>query len=473
MTDEQQLLLQRVHKLSDLELAALLSLVAHEHCLISTVPSAVGELAEELRLIATKTFNLTSAIVSCHAHTTLDDFATALMVVPSPGPATSPSSVSPGTNAPPRSVSPYQPRNNSNNNSRHEIHLAPSTSSPGYFSTLRPGGSSGLIPSSPSQQQQQQQQQQNHPHQPQIANVILAKDLDRAPRAVQIQALELLRTRRIFTRTSVQAAPKQFLFVAVLGAASGGQARVTPHLNDFFYIAHWHDAEADGFEHLDEEWGAARQVTGGGGYTIDDVADDGGDDDADAASTDSSQSVVKRGSALLTPTPDSNAADGWRLSSPIAGSVGVSKLSNNGSSPKQQQQQTSSPLFTDSDIAFLAQLGQQVHVDIDVTRYQLNIISFLRMHRAVAGGVSPTATKHFTQLMQHLAPLHGLDYATPSLVALAAKKVYLHRMRMVDDPEKERSMQWGSERAAVETLLAGIGPEDVIEDVLDMVAMPN
>ncbi len=69
---------------------------------------------------------------------------------------------------------------------------------------------------------------------------------------MQIQALELLRTRRIFTRTSVQAAPKQFLLVAVVAAESGGEARVTAHLNDFFHMAHWHDPD-DGFANLDEE----------------------------------------------------------------------------------------------------------------------------------------------------------------------------------------------------------------------------
>lgn len=86
---------------------------------------------------------------------------------------------------------------------------------------------------------------------PQIANCVLAKNLDRAPRTVQIQALELLRTRRIFTRTSVQTAPKQFVFVPVLEAESGGEAHVTAHLNDFFSIAHWHDPE-DGFVNLEE-----------------------------------------------------------------------------------------------------------------------------------------------------------------------------------------------------------------------------
>jgi len=111
-------------------------------------------------------------------------------------------------------------------------------------------------------------------------------------------------------------------------------------------------------------------------------------------------------------------------------------------------------------------------VDVDVSRYQMNIVSFLRTHRAVGGGITPTATKHFEQLMRSLAPLHGFDYVTPSLVGMAARKIYLHRIRIVR-PEKERSMQWGSELEAIEAVLDGMGAEDVIEDVLGMVAVPR
>lgn len=64
-----------------------------------------------------------------------------------------------------------------------------------------------------------------------------------------------------------------------------------------------------------------------------------------------------------------------------------------------------------------------------------------------------------------LAPLHGLAYATPSLIGLAARKIYLHRIHIVQ-PENERSMQWGSDLDAISALLEGIGAEDVIEDVL-------
>lgn len=119
----------------------------------------------------------------------------------------------------------------------------------------------------------------------------------------------------------------------------------------------------------------------------------------------------------------------------------------------------------------LAKLSQQVEIDVDVIRYQMNIVSFLRMHRAVADGISPAATKDFEKLARCLAPLHNVNFVTPALVGLAARKVYLHRIR-ITPPEKERSMQWGSKLDAVEAVLEGVGPEEVIEDVLAMVTAP-
>ena len=101
----------------------------------------------------------------------------------------------------------------------------------------------------------------------------------------------------------------------------------------------------------------------------------------------------------------------------------------------------------------------------------MDIVSFLRMHRAVARGITPAATKHLDKLMRCLAPLHRLDYVTPSLVALAARKVYLHRIR-ITAPERERSMQWGSRLDAVRALLDGVGPEHVLDEVLAMVPPP-
>jgi hypothetical protein len=82
-----------------------------------------------------------------------------------------------------------------------------------------------------------------------IANVIIAKNLDEAPMQVQIQALELMRTKRIFTHTSVQSAPKRFLFIALVAGGEG--PRLTKHLNDYMFISHFHDPE-DGFPNLED-----------------------------------------------------------------------------------------------------------------------------------------------------------------------------------------------------------------------------
>jgi MoxR-like ATPase len=113
----------------------------------------------------------------------------------------------------------------------------------------------------------------------------------------------------------------------------------------------------------------------------------------------------------------------------------------------------------------LTELSRLTTVSVEVKQYEQNIISFLRLHRAVAGGISAPATKHFDKLARCLAPLHDLTYATPSLVALSARKIYAHRIQIVK-PEKERSMQWGSDLDTVASLLEGVGAEDVIEDVL-------
>jgi hypothetical protein len=49
MADET--LLDKVHNLSDLELAALICLIAQEHCIIDTEPDALDDLVQELELV--------------------------------------------------------------------------------------------------------------------------------------------------------------------------------------------------------------------------------------------------------------------------------------------------------------------------------------------------------------------------------------------------------------------------------------
>ncbi|KAI1104899.1 hypothetical protein F4804DRAFT_169913 [Jackrogersella minutella] len=424
MADED--LLRRIHGLDDLDLAALLCLISREHCIVSTEPAELDDLVEELRLVASQTFHLSSAVVDCTPYTTLDDLAAAIQLhPPTPKPQPQPQLHPPTPRTP--SVSPLRRRG----------------TDASYYRGNSSHGNTATV-STPSNRYSNTTEGKSTP--PQIANVILAKNLDRAPKDVQIQCLELLRTRRILTRTSVQTAPKQFLFVAVL--ESGGAARMVSHLNDLFYVSHWHDPE-DGFAHLDEEepdeygdWGGNRGGKGG-----------------EPDSEDSTSSVVRRNVAESPRTPraqkGANRADDRSIYS-------------------YDRRAPPLPSLAESDITSLALLARQVTLDVEVLRYQMNIVSFLRMHRAVApggGGVTPQATRHFEQLSKCLAALHGLDFVTPSLVALAAKKVYPHRVRVVS-PENERSMQWGSELAAVEALLDGVDAEYVIEDVLGMVEAP-
>ncbi|KAG6357242.1 hypothetical protein INS49_015120 [Diaporthe citri] len=409
------LVLAKVHALSDVELACLLSLISNEHCIVSTPADCLHDLVTELQLITDRTFGLKSAVVDCTPNTTLDDFASSLLLQPH---ASSPTTT--------RSLSHYLSR------TPHDSYFPA-----GHVSFANSSGRLGqpaIAPLTP---------QTPGPSHSQIANIILAKNLDKAPKAVQIQALELLRTKRIFTRTSVQTAPKIFMLVAVLGADSGGEARVTQHLNDFFYVAHWVDPDEEGFAHLDGDDASSISYT-----------DDGrGDDQASIAST---ASVVKRRSRgstndiLLRNSPK-----------PLAMPPSTTAATAN----------NKPPAFPAADISHIRQLSLRTAIDIDVLRYQMNIISFLRMHRAVAGGITPQATRHLDQLIRTLAPLHGLEFGTPALVGVAARKVYLHRIKMVE-PAKERSMQWGSELGAIERLLEGWGPEDVVEEVLAVVTAP-
>jgi hypothetical protein len=60
---------------------------------------------------------------------------------------------------------------------------------------------------------------------------------------------------------------------------------------------------------------------------------------------------------------------------------------------------------------------------------------------------------------------------TPSLVAIAAKKIYRHRIKLAS-PEQERSMQYGSDIEAVREILEGLTTEVVIDTVLETVECP-
>lgn len=70
-----------------------------------------------------------------------------------------------------------------------------------------------------------------------------------------------------------------------------------------------------------------------------------------------------------------------------------------------------------------------------------------------------------TFVSRFLAPLHGIDYLTPSIVALAARKLFRHRL-VVATPDDDRSLQYGSDLTTVSHVLADVTPESILDGVL-------
>lgn len=80
MTDVADALPKKIQKLSDVELAILLCLIANEHCIIRADPNQQGRLALELGLVCSNTFGLRHTILECSEHTTLDGFTNGMLI---------------------------------------------------------------------------------------------------------------------------------------------------------------------------------------------------------------------------------------------------------------------------------------------------------------------------------------------------------------------------------------------------------
>ena len=52
------------------------------------------------------------------------------------------------------------------------------------------------------------------------------------------------------------------------------------------------------------------------------------------------------------------------------------------------------------DVGAMKNLVKEVSMTAEMKSYLQNVVVFLRMHRAVGGGVSPVATRHFDLLVR-------------------------------------------------------------------------
>jgi hypothetical protein len=322
---------EKIQQLNDLELAILVSLVAEEHCVFSTDVLSTLELRNELHAVCAHTFGLKTTSITCNPRTCVDDLNKALLVEYHDDPDEA--------------------------QGLHET--GPTAALRADFSRL------GRSSPSPSNEWQ-------------IANVVIAADLDLADTSVQVQVLELLRTRRVFTRTAMHTAPKDFLFIGIMSRTG---SRLTHHLNDIFCMSHFHASE-DGLPYRD---------------------------------------------GILDKLVD--------------------------------------PTLPNADIVALREQARNARMTGEVASYLHNIVLFMRTSRYITGGVTATATKQLRTLSSALAPLHGLNYVPPSLVVLAARKVYPHRLVLATSTT-EKSLQWGSDPSAVALILENITVQGAIEDVL-------
>ncbi|KAJ5527442.1 hypothetical protein N7513_011601 [Penicillium frequentans] len=349
-------------QLSDLEVALFLCLAAQEHCLIETTGDSVHDLGKELALICSSTFDLSYSILDCGSGTSIEDIHNELLTADARKTLARPS---------------Y---------SRARTEASSNLSS--YLGGHR-DRSKSPIPSMVA-------------NEPNVVNVVIAKEFNLTSEDFQVQVLQLMRTRQLVTEIGILNAPLEFLFVPLVARDSAElHPPLKAHLRDQLFISHFHDPD-DGFVYLEEDdWLSDAQL--------------------------SASSVIH------TPKP---------LQKPNAK---VNRMV----------------------IEKFREASNSVTISAEVVRYIQDIVVFLRLSRAVAGGVSARANSQFSQLGRFLTPLHGIDYLTPSIVALAARKVFRHRI-VVASPGDDRSLQYGSNLAAVSRVLVDVTPDSILDGVLEL-----
>ncbi|KAG8631814.1 hypothetical protein KVT40_000954 [Elsinoe batatas] len=241
-----------------------------------------------------------------------------------------------------------------------------------------------------------------------VADVVVAKNLNHADYFVQIQAIELIRTGRMYTHTAMHSTGKIFLLIAV--NQHDPAVPMSRHLNDLFAIAHHHSNSGNNFDSMSYRSKAT----------------------SDSASL---RSVLSGDPSRSCP-----------------GSI------------------KSIALSPDTMVA-IRSVSTKVTMTAEVSAYLQNIVVAMRLHRYVAGGISALATRHLRMVARSLAVLHGLEYVTPAIVGLAVRKVYLHRLVLADE-QTERSLRWGSDADAVKDIMKGVTVEGAIETVLASVQSP-
>ncbi|QIW94596.1 hypothetical protein AMS68_000114 [Peltaster fructicola] len=320
----------KIDHLNDIELTILASLISGDHCTFSKDDSDGVDLYDALRSACRTTFDLEPAGLQCSPATTIDELNDSLLQT--------------------RASSLYHAMDSYDVAQYDRRPTAPRLTSDDSLAERKV-----------------------------IANAVILHHLDEASHGVQAQIIELLRTRRMFTRNSMYTAPKDLLLIATL---STPDARLSYHLNDMMA---------------------------------------------------SSQVYHQEQHARSFPT--------------------------------------NAPSISQEEVERLRLQAAKVRLTAEVDAYLYNLVLCMRLSRYVEGGVSATATRQMRALCKALATMHGIDFVTPSLVMLAARQIYPHRL-ILATAATEKSLQWGSDPLAVQELLQNSSVAEVINDVIASVETP-
>lgn len=117
----------------------------------------------------------------------------------------------------------------------------------------------------------------------------------------------------------------------------------------------------------------------------------------------------------------------------------------------------------------------KVTVTSELKVYMQDIVVFLRTHRLIQpakGCVSPKAVKDFDMLLRAMCVFEQRDFATPSLVAKAARKIFPLKIDMCRNPEDEPTLHYGSDIRIVSKWMKKWDVVLIIDDVLSIVPTP-
>ena len=122
---------------------------------------------------------------------------------------------------------------------------------------------------------------------------------------------------------------------------------------------------------------------------------------------------------------------------------------------EEQPLQTLSPVLSAAQLETLQQSVRRVRVEPSVENYIVELVRATRTHNGIELGVSPRGTLALYRASQARAAIQGRQYVIPDDVKQMARAVLAHRMI-----------------AASQTRMHGTAMEQIIDDVVRMIAVP-